>query len=41
MKECDASIVVGLWWWRSDRYEASPMAVDFQPPSMATRLMLT
>ena len=19
MKECDASIVVGLWWWRSER----------------------
>ena len=36
-----ASIVVGLWWWRSERYEARPIAVDFQPPSIATRLMLT
>src|SRR5690606_9620469 len=30
-----------LWWWRRDRYEASPVAVDFQPPSIDTRLMFT
>ena len=41
MKLWLASIVAGLWWWRSDRYEASPTAVDFHPPSIATRLMLT
>ncbi len=34
-------IVRTLWWCRSERYDASPVAVDFQPPSMATRLMLT
>ena len=41
MKLWLASIVAGLWWWRSERYEARPVAVDFQPPSIATRLMLT
>ena len=41
MNERDCRIVETLWWWRRLRYEARPVAVDFQPPSMATRLMLT
>ena len=34
-------IVWTLWWCRSDLYDARPVAVDFQPPSMDTRLMFT
>jgi hypothetical protein len=30
-----------LWWWRSERYDARPVAVLFQPPSIDTRLMFT
>ena len=41
MNDRDCCIVETLWWWRRLRYEARPVAVDFQPPSMATRLMLT
>ena len=41
MKLRDCCIVATLWWWRSERYEDSPVAVDFQPPSIDTRLMFT
>ena len=41
MKLRDCCIVCTLWWWRSERYEARPVAVDFQPPSIDTRLMFT
>src|SRR5689334_2056561 len=40
MNERECCIVWTLWWWRRLRYEARPVAVDFHPPSMATRLML-
>ena len=41
MKLRECRIVSTLWWWRSDLYEAKPVAVDFQPPSIDTRLMFT
>src|SRR3954454_13918891 len=41
MNDRECTIVWLLWWWRSDLYDARPMAVDFHPPSTATRLTLT
>ena len=41
MKERECRIVRLLWWCRSEVYDASPMAVLFQPPSIDTRLTLT
>ncbi len=41
MNECEATMVLLLWWCRSDLYDASPIAADLWPPSMATRLTLT
>jgi len=35
------SNVSGLWWWLRQRYEASPVVMLFQPPSIDTELMLT
>ena len=41
MNDFELIMVCALWWWRSELYDASPIAVDFQPPSIATRLTLT
>ena len=41
MNDRDCTIVLALWWCRSDLYDASPMPTDLWPPSMATRLTLT
>ena len=41
MNERDCTIVLALWWCRSDLYDASPMPTDLWPPSIATRLTLT
>ena len=41
MNECERTIVLALWWWRSDLYDASPIGTDLWPPSIATRLTFT
>src|SRR5436305_12885154 len=41
MNDRECTMVWLLWWCRNDLYDASPIAVDFQPPSIATRLTLT
>jgi hypothetical protein len=33
--------VSGLWWWLRQRYDARPVVIDFQPPSMADWLTLS
>jgi hypothetical protein len=41
MKLREWVMVRTLWWWRRLLYDARPVAVDFQPPSIETRLMFT
>src|SRR4051812_1166022 len=32
MNEREWTIVLALWWWRSELYDASPMPTDLWPP---------